>query len=109
MEVAVDALEPGKPLVRMKAGGTKAGAKAIAHHRESLAGEDTVLDGVIREKGIICTRGDEQLLAIVEIAAQCALAEWRGVRFITRSGRARASIVHRAEDLGLHVPLAEHP
>jgi acyl-CoA synthetase (NDP forming) len=103
LEVADEALELGKPLVLMKVGRTKAGAKAIASHTGSLAGEDVVFDGVIREKGIIRARSDEQLLDIVEIAAHCALPAGRGIGFVTRSGGAGALMADRAEELGLHV------
>jgi acetyltransferase len=103
MEVAEEALERGKPLVLMKVGRTKAGAKAIASHTGSLAGEDAVFDGVIREKAIIRARSDEQLLDIIEIAAHCSLPQGRGIGFVTRSGGAGALMADRAEELGLHV------
>jgi acetyltransferase len=103
LDVAEEALELAKPLVLMKVGRTKAGAKAIASHTGSLAGEDAVFDGVIREKGIIRARSDEQLLDIVEIAAHCELPAGRGIGFITRSGGAGALMADRAEELGLNV------
>jgi acetyltransferase len=103
MEVADEALELGKPLVLMKVGRTKAGARAIASHTGSLAGEDAVFDGVIRAKGIIRARSDEQLLDVVDVAVQCALPAGRGIGFITRSGGAGAVMADRAEELGLDV------
>jgi acetyltransferase len=102
-EIADEALHLGKPLVLMKVGRTKAGAKAIASHTGSLAGEDAVFDGVVRQHGIIRARSDEHLLDIVEVAAQCALPQGRGVGFITRSGGAGALMADRAEELGLDV------
>lgn len=103
MDVAEEALELGKPLVITKVGRTRAGARAIASHTGSLAGEDAVFDGVIREKGVVRARSDEQLLDIVDIATQCALPSGKGIGFITRSGGAGALMADRAEELGLDV------
>jgi len=103
LDVADDALRLGKPLVITKVGRTRAGARAIASHTGSLAGEDRVFEGVIREKGIIRARSDEQLLDIVEVGARCALPAGKGIGFITRSGGAGAMMADRAEELGLDV------
>lgn len=103
LQVAEEALELGKPLVVTKVGRTRAGAKAIASHTGSLAGEDRVFDGVIRERGVIRARSDEHLLDIVEICARCPLPQGNGIGFITRSGGAGALMADRAEELGLRV------
>ncbi len=103
LEVAEDALRRGKPLVLTKVGRTRAGARAIASHTGSLAGEDAVFDGVIRQRGVIRARSDEQLLDFVDIFSQCALPAGRGIGFITRSGGAGALMADRAEELELDV------
>jgi acetate---CoA ligase (ADP-forming) len=103
LEVAEDALQRAKPLVLTKVGRTKAGAKAIASHTGSLAGEDAVFDGVIRQRGIIRARSDEQLLDFVEIFSNCALPGGKGIGIITRSGGAGALMADRAEEIGLDV------
>lgn len=103
LEVADEALALGKPLVLTKVGRTRAGARAIASHTGSLAGEDAVFAGVIRGRGIIRARSDEQLLDIVEVAVCCALPRGKGIGFITRSGGAGALMADRAEELGLEV------
>jgi len=103
LEVAEDALQRAKPLVLTKVGRTRAGAKAIASHTGSLAGEDAVFDGVIRQRGIIRARSDEQLLDFVDIFSQCGLPDGKGIGFITRSGGAGALMADRAEELGLNV------
>ncbi|MCE2999373.1 MAG: acetate--CoA ligase family protein [Betaproteobacteria bacterium] len=103
LRVAEDALARGKPLVLTKVGRTRAGAKAIASHTGSLAGEDAVFAGVIRQRGIIRARSDEQLLDFVEVFSQCALPGGRGIGIITRSGGAGALMADRAEEIGLDV------
>jgi acyl-CoA synthetase (NDP forming) len=79
MSVAEDALALGKPLVITKVGRTRAGARAIASHTGSLAGEDVVFDGVIRQRGIVRARSDEHLLDIVETAAKPFVVSWVGI------------------------------
>ncbi|MCW5606140.1 MAG: CoA-binding protein, partial [Burkholderiales bacterium] len=103
LALADEALALGKPLVITKVGRTKAGAKAIASHTGSLAGEDAVFDGVVRQKGIVRARSDEQLLDIVDVFSRCALPAGDGIGFITRSGGAGALMADRAEELGLRV------
>ncbi len=103
LEVAETALKLAKPLVITKVGRTRAGAKAIASHTGSLAGEDAVFDGVIRGAGIMRARSDEHLLDMVEVFSKSSLPEGCGIGFITRSGGAGALMADRAEELGLDV------
>jgi acyl-CoA synthetase (NDP forming) len=103
LSVAEEALASAKPLVITKVGRTRAGARAIASHTGSLAGDAAVFDGVIRSRGIIRARSDEHLLDIVEAAASCTLPAGNGIGFITRSGGAGALMADRAEELGLDV------
>jgi len=103
LEVAGEAMQRGKPLVLTKVGRFNAGAKAIASHTGSLAGEDAVFDGVVRQHGIIRARSDEQILDFVDIFTQCALPSGMGIGFLTRSGGAGALMADRAEELGLTV------
>jgi acyl-CoA synthetase (NDP forming) len=103
MTLAEEALVLGKPLVITKVGRFGAGARAIASHTGSLAGEDAVFEGVVRQKGIIRARSDEQLLDFVDLFSRCALPQGKGIGFITRSGGAGALMADRAEELGLHV------
>mgnify|MGYP000709297677 CR=1 FL=1 len=86
LQVAEDAMQRCKPLVLTKVGRTRAGAKAIASHTGSLAGEDAVFDGVIRQRGIIRARSDEQLLDFVEIFSSCQLPGGNGINFQATNG-----------------------
>ncbi|MGE4110653.1 MAG: acetate--CoA ligase family protein [Burkholderiales bacterium] len=103
LRVAEDALRRAKPLVITKVGRFNAGARAIASHTGSLAGEDAVFDGVIKPYGIIRARSDEQILDFVDIFTQCKLPSGNGIGFLTRSGGAGALMADRAEELGLTV------
>ncbi|MCC6531545.1 MAG: acetate--CoA ligase family protein [Burkholderiales bacterium] len=97
------ALDAAKPLVITKVGRTLAGARAIASHTGSLAGEDAVFDGVLRQVGIVRARSDEHLLDLLEALVNCPVPRGRGVGIVTRSGGAGALLADRCEELGLDV------
>jgi len=98
-----EALILGKPIALTKVGRTAAGARAIASHTGSLAGEDRVFDGVLRQVGIQRARSDEHLLDLMEVLSVCPAPKGRGVAMVTRSGGAGALMADRAEELGLEV------
>jgi acetyltransferase len=105
VDLAVAALALGKPLVLTKVGRMGAGIKAAASHTGSLAGEDTVFDGVIRQHGIIRARNEEHMLDIIEVLNCCSLPEGNGLGLLTQSGGAGVLMADRAEEVGLSVPV----
>jgi acetyltransferase len=98
-----EAMAMGKPLVITKVGRTGAGARAIASHTGSLAGEDAVFAGILRQQGILRARSDEHLLDLLEVLVNSPLPAGRRVGIVTRSGGAGALMADRAEDCGLEV------
>jgi acetyltransferase len=102
--LARKALELGKPLVLTKVGRMAAGARAAASHTGSLAGEDAVFDGVVRQLGIVRARNEEHMLDMAQVFAHCALPEGRGIGIASQSGGAGVLMADRAEELGLLVP-----
>lgn len=105
VEVSQRALELGKPVVVTKVGRTDAGARAAASHTGSLAGADSVFDGVARGLGFIRARNEEHMLDIVEVFANCALPTGNGLGVVTQSGGAAVLMADRAEEVGLVVPV----
>lgn len=105
IELAGRALAAGKPLVVAKVGKTGAGARAAASHTGSLAGADSVFDGVARGCGIVRARNEEQMLDIVEAFAHCRLPGGNGLGIVTQSGGAAVLMADRAEELGVRVPV----
>ncbi|MSP68618.1 MAG: CoA-binding protein [Alphaproteobacteria bacterium] len=104
LAVAARAIQLGKPIVITKVGRTGAGARAAASHTGALAGADAVLDGVLRQKGIIRADDEVHMLDIVEAFAYCPVPAGRGVGLVTQSGGAGVLMADRAEELGLQVP-----
>jgi acetyltransferase len=102
--LADTALALGKPLVLTKVGRLGAGARAAASHTGSLAGEDVVFDGIVRQKGIVRARNEEHMLDMIEAFTCCELPAGRGIGVVTQSGGAGVLIADRAEENGLDVP-----
>jgi acetyltransferase len=105
--LAEQAMVAGKPLVMTKVGRLGAGARAAASHTGSLAGDDVVFDGVVRQHGIIRARNEEHMLDIAEVMSCCKLPEGNGIGLLTQSGGAGVLMADRAQEVGLSVPLLQ--
>ncbi len=109
IKLAHKAMEVNKPLIITKVGRKAAGARAAASHTGSLAGEDRVFDGVLRQYGVIRARNEEHMLDLVAAFTCCHIPKGTGVALITQSGGAGVLMADRCEELGLEViePTAE--
>ncbi|MDB9704044.1 CoA-binding protein, partial [Rhodospirillales bacterium] len=65
IQLAHKAMTVGKPLIITKVGRKAAGARAAASHTGSLAGQDIVFDGVLKQHGVIRARNEEHMLDLV--------------------------------------------
>ncbi len=104
IQLAHKAMDVQKPLIITKVGRKAAGARAAASHTGSLAGQDIVFDGVLRQHGVIRARNEEHMLDLVSAFSCCPIPNGNGVAFITQSGGAGVLMADRAEELGLEVP-----
>lgn len=107
LAVAERAMALGKPMILTKVGRSDAGARAAASHTGALAGADAVLDGVLRQKGVLRADDEEQMMDLVELFAHCRLPKGPKVGIVSQSGGAGVLACDRAEALGLRVPLLE--
>ncbi len=105
IQLAQKAMAAEKPLIITKVGRKAAGARAAASHTGSLAGEDRVFDGVLRQHGVIRARNEEQMLDLVSAFTCCRAPGGNGIAIITQSGGAGVLMADRAEELGLEVPV----
>lgn len=103
IRLAHKAMNAKKPLIITKVGRKAAGARAAASHTGSLAGEDRVFDGVLRQHGVIRARNEEQLLDLVSAFTCCSTPKGNGIAMVTQSGGAGVLMADRAEELGLEV------
>jgi len=98
------AMALGKPVILTKVGRSDAGARAAASHTGALAGADAVLDGILRQKGVIRADDEAQMMDLVEAFAHCRLPKGSNIGIVSQSGGAGVLGCDRAEITGLHVP-----
>jgi len=75
-----------KPVIALKSGRTEAGKKAVSSHTASLAGNDSVFNGVLRQAGIIRARDYEHMFSIARAVSKQPLPKKEGVFIITYAG-----------------------
>jgi len=93
-----------KPVVVIKAGRSKAGAKAITSHTGYLAGSDRIYDAAFRQARIFRTNSIEELFDVAKaLAYQGGLAGPR-IAIVTNSGGPGIMASDACEDQGLTVP-----
>jgi len=97
------ARELGKPLVILKAGRTPAGARAIAAHTASHAGDDVALTHLLNQHGCIRVESMEEMADTALGLVSRRRVEGPRVTIVTLSGGAGALAADAATDLGLRV------
>jgi acyl-CoA synthetase (NDP forming) len=75
-----------KPIVLLKAGRTKEGAKASASHTGSLASDDALLDGALRQYGIVRVEDEADFLNTLRALAYLPKPGGKRVGIATTSG-----------------------
>lgn len=104
LDIAVKALDLGKPVVLTKVGRSQAGATAAASHTGALAVQDVVFDGIARQYGLVRARNEEHLLDVLQALLFCSNLKGSRIGVVTGSGGAGVLIADRAADLGLGLP-----
>ncbi len=75
-----------KPIVAIKAGKTKEGAKAVSSHTGSLAGSTRVWEAAFKQAGIVEADGIEQMFNYARVFAEQPLPRGDKVGIITNGG-----------------------
>jgi acetate---CoA ligase (ADP-forming) len=94
----------GKPIVALKAGATEAGQKAALAHTGSVAGDDAVVDAVLRQLNVIRVRSIEQLMITSAMLGYSRVPRGRRMGVVTASGGACDIIADRSSELGIEIP-----
>ena len=94
-----------KPVLIIKSGRTQAGARASASHTESLAVEDTVFDGAIRQAGAIRLTGIDDFIRTLRGFLNMPLPKGDRLAFVTYSGAQAIMSIDAAIDHGLQVAI----
>jgi acetyltransferase len=105
---AARAVSRVKPIIALKAGRTRAGAKAAATHTGSLAGEDAVYDAALERAGIVRVKTFEELFDCAELLAKQPRPLDPGLAIITNAGGPGVMAADALFDYGVD-PVALRP
>jgi acetate---CoA ligase (ADP-forming) len=94
----------GKPIVALKAGSSAAGSQAALAHTGSIAGDDAVVDAVLRQLNVIRVTSIEELLSTGALLGYGRRPEGRKMGVLTASGGACDIIADRAAAQGIGIP-----
>lgn len=75
-----------KPVILIKAGGTKVGARASSSHTGTLAGSDAAFDAAFKQSGVIRAHTIEELFDIGKLLESQPLPTEGGLAIITNAG-----------------------
>lgn len=92
-----------KPVIMMKVGRTDAGAAAASSHTASLAGEDAVIDAILRQYGAYRVRTTEEALDVASACRPRIFPAGNKLGILTISGGGGVLMADEAEDLELDV------
>lgn len=93
-----------KPVVMMKVGRSEVGSAAAQSHTASIAGNDAVIDAVLKELGVVRALSTEHMLDVARLATRRIYPANNSLGAITVSGGAGVIISDAADDAGLPMP-----
>jgi acetyl coenzyme A synthetase (ADP forming)-like protein len=97
-----------KPILAMKSGRSRAGARASASHTAALAGSEQAVDALFHQAGVIRADTLGQLLNVASLLSSQPLPKGRTVAVITNAGGLGILCADACEAAGLELPdLAE--
>jgi acetyl coenzyme A synthetase (ADP forming)-like protein len=93
-----------KPIVAVKAGRSRAGARAASSHTGALAASDAVVDALFRQAGVIRTNTLEELFDVAALLSNQPLPAGRRVAILTNAGGPAILAADACEAQGLELP-----
>lgn len=90
-----------KPIIALKAGRTRAGARAAASHTGALAGEDMVYDAAFKRAGVVRVHDFEELFDTAEVLSKQPLPVGTGLAVITNAGGPGVMVADALSDYGI--------
>ena len=97
-----------KPIVAVKAGRSRAGARAASSHTGALAATDTIVDALFHQAGVIRTDTLEELFDVAALLAHQPIPRGRRVAILTNAGGPGILAADACEANGLDlVPLGD--
>jgi acyl-CoA synthetase (NDP forming) len=92
-----------KPVLLLKGGRTQEGARAIASHTASLAVDDAVLEGALRQAGVLRMGGIDELLGTLKGLQWMPLPKGDRIALVTYSGAQAIMSIDAAVREGLGI------
>jgi acetyl coenzyme A synthetase (ADP forming)-like protein len=93
-----------KPIVAVKAGRSRSGARAASSHTGALTASDTVVDALFREGGVIRTDTIEELFDVAGLMAHQPVPSGGRVAILTNAGGPGIMAADACEGMGLTLP-----
>jgi acyl-CoA synthetase (NDP forming) len=94
-----------KPIVILKVGRSKAGARAAASHTGSLAADDSIVDAAFRQAGIVRVANVDEMFDVAMSFANMPIPKGRRVAIVSEGGGDNSVAADNAEHFGLEVPV----
>jgi acetate---CoA ligase (ADP-forming) len=104
IKVAELALKHRKPIIVLKIGETEVGKKAAASHTGSMTGSDSVIDAVLKQKGVIRVSNYDELFQTASLFSKNRIPEGNRIGILSSSGGAGIIMADHYTKLGLTVP-----
>lgn len=101
---AARAVTKRKPVVMLKSGLTEAGKRAAVAHTAAMATEDRVVDGMLRQAGIVRVEEYTDLILALKALSMAPLPKGNRVSFLAPSGAMLVVLTDLCVRLGLEVP-----
>jgi acyl-CoA synthetase (NDP forming) len=92
-----------KPVILLKGGRSEAGGTATTSHTASMAGNDAVLDGVLRQAGVLRVKKIDEMLATIMGFQWAPLPRGNRIALVTFSGAQAIMSIDRASEAGLEL------
>jgi len=93
-----------KPIAAVKAGRSRAGARAASSHTGALASDDAAVDALFRQAGVIRTETLQELFDVAALLAHQPLPRGRRVAIVTNAGGPGILAADACEANGLELP-----
>jgi acetate---CoA ligase (ADP-forming) len=93
-----------KPVVALKSGTSRAGARAATSHTAALAGSDAAVEALFRGAGVLRARNLEELVDIATLLSSQPLPNGRRVAVLTNAGGLGILCADACDAAGLELP-----
>jgi acetyl coenzyme A synthetase (ADP forming)-like protein len=93
-----------KPILAMKSGTTRAGARAASSHTAALAGSDAAVDALFEQAGVLRARTLDELIDAATLLAHQPVPRGRRVALLTNAGGLGILGADACEAAGLELP-----